>query len=484
MKILGLLILSSIFLQQATAQIPTTQDCLGAIPLCSAIHSVSAIPIGSGAYPDEVNIQSSCLIDERNSIWFRFTVNASGNFGFILTPNTLTEDYDWALWDVTRSSCEDITSNNSLLVSCNAAGGTGCRGSTGATGLSIYDVQGFNCGNLPPTKFNGYSPHNALIPVTKGNNYVLVISNFSNTGNGFEIDFGLSDDIGIFDQVKPEILEWSTNTVAGCISNHISIEFSEPIQCATISAENFQITDDRGKIYAVELSSSNCDIGAPYTKFIQLDLLDPIEDNGTYILEMQQTPEYRILDLCYNTAHPLIDTFEVSENALQEINWPVDTFLCDQTILVIDVTDIHAYSYSWNDGSSDAIKEIYQAGEYSVTVSNNCDLKMANVVVVETNCDECSVYVPNVFSPFAHNPTNANFNLSSNCLLYDFKLLIYDRWGNLQFQSDDVQNSWDGQGINGNRASQGVYVYLLSYTYTHFGKTITKQVTGDVLLLD
>ena len=132
------------------AQVPTIQDCLGAIPICTEIYSETNSPTGSGNYPNEINGISfpngiSCMGDESNSIWYTFTVNQSGDFGFTLTPNNSSDDYDWALFDITNKECEDIFTDISMQVSCNAAGGgTDCTGPTGANGLSAYNVQGLS----------------------------------------------------------------------------------------------------------------------------------------------------------------------------------------------------------------------------------------------------------------------------------------------------------------------------------------------------
>ena len=87
------------------AQTPTVQDCLGAIPICAQTYTETTSPSGAGNYPNEVNGTSQggicCMDNELNSIWYTFTVNQSGLFGFTLTPNNLSDDYDWAMFDIT-----------------------------------------------------------------------------------------------------------------------------------------------------------------------------------------------------------------------------------------------------------------------------------------------------------------------------------------------------------------------------------------------
>jgi len=88
-----------------TSQVPTIQDCLGAIPICQTVYTESQSPSGDGNYVDELNPDFTCLAFESNAIWYTFTTNASGNFGFLVTPNNITDDFDWALYNITGKQC-------------------------------------------------------------------------------------------------------------------------------------------------------------------------------------------------------------------------------------------------------------------------------------------------------------------------------------------------------------------------------------------
>ena len=61
----------------------------------------------------------------------------------------------------------------------------------------------------------------------------------------------------------------------------------------------------------------------------------------------------------------------------------------------------------------------------------------------------------------------------------EFELLIYDRWGELIFQTQDVDQLWDGE-VNGSKAMTGVYVYR----YRAVGHNLPAQEgIGHVTLL-
>ena len=113
---------SSFFIiSNSQAQLPTEQDCLGAIPICDFVWSISSSTLGVGNYPNENNPFTCLVPGEFNSTWFVFTVVQSGDLAFTVNPIDVTADYDWSLYNLTNASCEDILTNDALQVSCNSS---------------------------------------------------------------------------------------------------------------------------------------------------------------------------------------------------------------------------------------------------------------------------------------------------------------------------------------------------------------------------
>ncbi|MEM9884981.1 MAG: gliding motility-associated C-terminal domain-containing protein [Bacteroidota bacterium] len=373
---LGVLaLLCSVF--NAHAQTPTIQDCLGAIPICEPIYREDKVANGMGNYPDEISNAISCLADERNAIWYTFTVNKTGDFGFILTPNNPNDDYDWALYDITNADCADIRNNPNLLVSCNAAGQQGsdvtCIGPTGATGGSEYNIQGAGCHTNPPTIRNGRTPLNALIEVEKYNTYVLVVSNWSRSTNGYVIDFSASGGIGIFDLEDPVVLNASFPEQCG--DNRIEIEFNENIQCATVNTFNF-VLDGPGAPYDVQLSSI-CDQDAPYTRKFEVFVDPPITQSGQYTLSLDGDRSTEVLDLCGNPSLNTSFDFEVNIDGAIDIDLGEDIAICPGNGVTLDATldaQISNFqaSYLWSTGATTPTINVSAAGDYGVTVTLGC----------------------------------------------------------------------------------------------------------------
>lgn len=144
------------------------QDCINAIVIEQPLYIQLNPFSGSGNIPNEINSSFSCLSSgEKNDVWYRFDVHTGGLFCFSLIPFDLTDDYDWAVFNLTNSSCNNIFSDSALEVSCNYSPTPGITGANDSSG----------------------SQNSSCIPVNAGETYVINISLFVPSPNGYTIDF-------------------------------------------------------------------------------------------------------------------------------------------------------------------------------------------------------------------------------------------------------------------------------------------------------
>ncbi len=71
------------------------------------------------------------------------------------------------------------------------------------------------------------------------------------------------------------------------------------------------------------------------------------------------------------------------------------------------------------------------------------------------------IFVPNAFSPNG-NLTNDRF-MASTGAIKSFKMKVFNRWGEKLFETDNVNDSWDGT-FAGIECPQGVYVFMIDFT--------------------
>lgn len=380
--------ISSLLLSQGN---PTIFDCLGAIPICTHQYKEVIFPRGAGNFTGEVNSNFSCLADDNTAVWYTFITDRDGELGFQLKPINEAANFDWGLFDITDANCRDIYYSNLMLVSCNSVS---CSGNTGIDNSTASNTQEGNCNLSDPDPTMILTPWNAFLTVKAGDIYALMISNTSDFPEGFEIDFRISEEVQLIDITAPIIKSIQADVGIGCIPNRIIINFSENIKCESISPSNFELKDDRGNSYSVDLDSGSCNLNGDYDRFYVLEILNPLIVDRAYTLEIATTDSQPIEDLCGNTFSNYSYTFDITTNQLNDANLPQDTIICGDSI-ILDASDPDATSYLWNDSSTNSSLVILESGLYKVTVSNLCDNIEVSVRVTKVDTTDLSISLGN-----------------------------------------------------------------------------------------
>ncbi len=79
--------------------------------------------------------------------------------------------------------------------------------------------------------------------------------------------------------------------------------------------------------------------------------------------------------------------------------------------------------------------------------------------------------IPNTFTPNGDG-LNDYFTISYNIIPENYLLTIYNRWGELVFETHNINKSWDGKH-KGRKCNDGTYFYIINYSAN--GKTHTKK---------
>jgi gliding motility-associated-like protein len=79
-----------------------------------------------------------------------------------------------------------------------------------------------------------------------------------------------------------------------------------------------------------------------------------------------------------------------------------------------------------------------------------------------TKLQSCSIAVPNAFSPNGDGINDFLFPLNAFSAT-NLKFMVYNRYGQLVFQTQDAAHKWDGK-INGAAQPTGAYFWTLQYT--------------------
>jgi len=170
------------------------------------------------------------------------------------------------------------------------------------------------------------------------------------------------------------------------------------------------------------------------------------------------------------------EPFLVTRSRLNDIHIPKDTFLCTHNGMQISPA-LDGITYDVNGAIVNEVS-INQVGYYTIKATDiyGCQ-KTFNLTVVEQNCGECEVLVPNAFTPNG-DMLNDLFKAKLFCSSSQFNCQVFTRWGKKIFESNDINKGWDGT-FSGNKMPGGVYVYLMNYTTAGHKKT----AKGTIVLL-
>jgi gliding motility-associated-like protein len=125
-------------------------------------------------------------------------------------------------------------------------------------------------------------------------------------------------------------------------------------------------------------------------------------------------------------------------------------------------------SYSWTLISGLSADSIYNSNSstahvtpsapatnvYQVIVTDACGVVTIDTVMVDILLD-CDLTIPNIFTPNGDGK-NDEFKITANGIK-TYSIVIYNRWGKKEFESDDITKSWTGSN-----AHDGTYFYIIS----------------------
>ncbi|MEL6848243.1 MAG: gliding motility-associated C-terminal domain-containing protein, partial [Bacteroidota bacterium] len=223
-----------------------------------------------------------------------------------------------------------------------------------------------------------------------------------------------------------------------------------------------------------EGNTLSLDVSQPEVQYIWQDgSTDPI-----YIVSLAGSYEVSLSNRCGSASDQIDIGFRPTP---EDINLGADTTVCQEDELILDVFINDAgVEYMWQDGSTDAIRYITAPGLYQVMVSNACGIKTDEIQIQHADCD-CTVFMGNAFTPNGDG-INETFGASYDCEVREAQFMIFNRWGKMVFQSDQIDARWDGT-INGRAAPEGAYVWVLKYTGAELDKTLYVPMRGSVMLM-
>jgi gliding motility-associated-like protein len=266
-----------------------------AFPVCGTrLFTQVSVPVCGGRRLPSPHCSDE--LTDKNPYFYKFTCFQSGGLGFVITPKTLQEDYDWELYDITGMDPNAIYTNGSLVVGCNWTAEFGLTGASSA-GTNLFECAG-----------PGVPLFSKMPQLIAGHNYLLLVSHFSDSQSGYTLEFKGGNAV-ITDTAIPHLKK----AVPNCSGDVLRVNISKKIKCGSIAPDgsDFFITPAAGNTTAT--TGFEC-----ATKFDtdSLELkLDRFLPPGNYKLNIKAGSDGNtMLDYCDN-AVPISDVLDFTVTA-------------------------------------------------------------------------------------------------------------------------------------------------------------------------
>jgi|GEM_PF-6576005 len=262
---------------------------------------------------------------------------------------------------------------------------------------------------------------------------------------------------------------------------------------------NYTVTESG--LYWVNVSASSCSIAdSVYITFSPTPVVDFGKDtlmcsSDTLILDAtfsnaqyrwhdgSRLPQYVVVNSGTYSVESHVgrceasDTINVTFIKAPNLNFGEDKVLCYGEDHIINLNPKYT-NYLWQDGSEKSRFIIEDPGTYSVFASNVCGFDTDTISIDYRNC-ACDIFMPNAFSPNGDGH-NDMFGTTYECAYQEYSFQIFNRWGELLFETHDQYQKWDGR-YHGKVSPPGNYIYSIRYSLK--GDGLYENLNGSFLLL-
>ena len=158
-----------------------------------------------------------------------------------------------------------------------------------------------------------------------------------------------------------------------------------------------------------------------------------------------------------------------------------DSSLCTTSPIILD-PGAGATSYLWSNGSTTQTISVEEAGSYwVVAMFGNCLSSDSSQITGDGFGGD--LFVPNAFTP---NTDDLNeIFLAQGTGIMEFDMTVFDRWGNMLFESQDINKGWDGRIDGGHYplkkdgkevSQEDVYIWRVDYTTQCTPKNMRRKI--------
>jgi gliding motility-associated-like protein len=306
-------------------------------------------------------------------------------------------------------------------------------------------------------------------------------------------------------QVGVDTISYCINSVSDAVTEgleNISLSFTLAGFCVPINADIF--LDEFEQIAVATFDSTLCNQGGnvlitatasggvpPYTYAWS----NSAPSASSQIVNVTATTNYSVTvsDACTNTTDPtpsVTDDFTITVQVFDPlvVSAGDDFIVCpdDQVNISALVSGGSSpYSYTWsilagndslNNFNANSVSYIASTeNTYQISIVDRCSNTTNDAITIEVE-NGCTLNLPNIITPDGNGTAiNEKFYIQNLDKFPQASLLIYNRWGNKIYESENYKNDW-----NAGKHAAGTYYYVLSVSASTAGKLPNAAGSKDV----
>ncbi|MEX0813507.1 MAG: gliding motility-associated C-terminal domain-containing protein [Chitinophagales bacterium] len=287
------------------------------------------------------------------------------------------------------------------------------------------------------------------------------------------------------DGLSPGAYSITVQDAFGC-ADTVSVVINEPDSLTfTISTQNVSCFENNDGTISINPSGGT----APYQLLVNgnaqtsttannlpagsysLEVLDENNCSSSTSVELTRPDS---IAYSYEPENPEMELGETLEMFFSSNYDPMANYIWESTEISCNNCNDPGINFTASDSLRGAI-EVMSDNQTGIICSRDIS------VFIEVD-DSRNLFFPNAFSPNGDGENDlyriyGNFNS-----VRTFSFRIFDRWGELVFESDDPEFSWDGNLSNGTESYIGVYTYSAVYSFLGSNQEV-KNIKGSITLI-
>lgn len=431
-----------------------------------------------------------------------------------LDSNLEAETYNWS----TGSTGDSTLVNAPGMVTFDATSVEGCTVSDQLT-VNAEDAPQIDL-NSPPVLCEGDTlvldaenpgsefewsdgSHNQTLAVAGSGVYWVEVTNAAGCLNSdtISLDFAQNPSPGLADEIticsgdfitlnagdEGHDFNWSTSEV----SSSITVGDAGVYWVEVTSAAGCRSTDTST---VVVIPYPEVDLGSQVSicegEDVELDAGNPglnhewSTGESTQHITVNESGNYLVMvsnEACEVMDEVSVGVFPIPQTDLREqITY---CFGLEEDPLILDAGD-EASTYDWSTGQDDRFVTIYSPGYYEVTLTTAFGCSATYSAEISEICDQHMLYIPNAFTPDGDGLNDVFLVYGEGIMEYEIQ--IFDRWGRMVYESEDMDKAWLGNVRGRDRYPEHeVFTYRVKYKHIKEDLTLSDDIvkTGSITLI-